>query len=288
MSDNQQDLKAHHLMRASLALFERRFDELTGSEKQSALLQAEKSLAIEALALESPQAAGVVIPPRSLGQTVEDVKSRYDSPMDFEQDLRRNGLSEEILCRALERELMVEAVLNKVALDARPVTDEEVRDWYDRHPEKFALPETRTVRHILITINEDIPENNREAALTHITEIRSRCDGTSEQFNNLAQLHSECPSALEGGLIGRVPRGKLYKQLDQVLFDMKVDEISEVVESEIGFHILYCEKIHKAEIVTCKEASAKIQEAMTSKRIKKTQTLWLAALGRDTARRGNQ
>ncbi|PLX37426.1 MAG: nitrogen fixation protein NifM [Hyphomicrobiales bacterium] len=271
-------IHAHHLMRASLSLFEKCFDELTDEEKWLARQEAQKSSEIEALILASPEAAGVIITPEMLDQTMAEVQSRYDGRKAFKQDLKRNGLKIKDLRHALERELMVEAVLEKVAASAPTASDADIRAWYDRHPQKFQRPETRTVRHILITINEDIPENQRETALATINDIHAKCNGASDQFQNLALIHSECPSALEGGLLGRVPRGKLYTALDKALFNMDEGTTSPVLETETGFHILYCEKIHPSDIVGYDEAAPQIKQAMDKKLRQKSQTLWLSAL----------
>ncbi|MDD5462304.1 MAG: peptidylprolyl isomerase [Methylococcales bacterium] len=59
----------------------------------------------------------------------------------------------------------------------------------------------------------------------------------------LALKHSECPTALQGGVSGIVPRGKLCPELDAALFSIKAGEISEIVESEIGFHLVLCQQI---------------------------------------------
>jgi len=279
MSENikMKGIAAHHFMRASLDHFEKRYDELNDKQKHTVEQDAQQSIDIEILVLGSPEAAGVVIPPSSLDQTFTDVKSRYDSPEDFEQDLQSNGLSSKSLRRALERELMVEAVLEKVAAAAPPVLETDVQAWYDQHPERFLLPDTRTVRHILITINEAIPENSHSRALALITDLHTRCNDTCEQFHNLAQRHSECPSALQGGLIGRVPRGKLYSQLDKALFKMNAGETSDILESETGFHILRCDKIHPPGTISFDEAAPKIRDAINKKNRQKAQTLWLAA-----------
>jgi nitrogen fixation protein NifM len=136
------------------------------------------------------------------------------------------------------------------------------------------------VRHILVTVNDDIAENRRDRSRAAIDAIRARLDGTREQFARLAGRHSECPSALEGGLLGRVPPGRLYAALDARLFAMQAGETSEPIESETGFHILYCEAIHPPKTVPFDEAAPKIRAAIDQKRREKAQALWLAALMR--------
>lgn len=271
-------LLAHHRLRAALARFGCRHDELDDDQRAIVDDEADRSLAIENAVLASPEAVGVFVPEASLDGTVEDVRSRYDTPEDFAGDMRANGLTPETLRGALRRELMVEAVLEKLAAAAPVASEADIHAWYDAHPDRFDLPETRTARHILLTVNDDLADTARSRAFERINALRYQLDGTLQTFHNLAYRHSECPSALEGGRLGRVPRGTLYPQLDAALFTLAEGSTSGVLESEIGFHIVHCEKIHPARTVPFEEAREKIRAAMNKKSREKRQTRWLGGL----------
>ncbi|WP_319529224.1 nitrogen fixation protein NifM [uncultured Cohaesibacter sp.] len=275
---NDANLLAHHLMRASLTAFERRYDELTGNEKMIAEENAQRSLTIEAIVLKSPEAQGVHVPEQMLDRAVENVRSRYDNSEEFSEDLALNSLTEAILREALGRELRVDAVLEKVASSVSLATFDEARDWFERYPEKFRIDETRTVRQILITINDDFPENVRSEAARRISEIYKDLDGSIDQFGQTALRHSECPSALEKGSLGRIGRGQLFPELDEVLFSLGEGKMSEVIETAVGFHILLCETIHPALQASFEEAAPKIMEAMNVKRKAMVQKRWMSGL----------
>ena len=70
------------------------------------------------------------------------------------------------------------------------------------------------------------------------------CGGDIERFGELAMRHSECPTAMQEGRLGRIKPGQLYPELDRVAFAMKEGAFSEIIESPMGFHILYCECCH--------------------------------------------
>ena len=81
-------------------------------------------------------------------------------------------------------------------------------------------------------------EQERKAALARIEEIRKRTRGGSD-FADEAAAHSDCPSGKQtGGSLGWVSRGTMVPELDEVLFSMDVGEISEVVETGLGYHIV--------------------------------------------------
>ncbi|MEI7996802.1 MAG: peptidylprolyl isomerase, partial [Methylococcaceae bacterium] len=79
-------------------------------------------------------------------------------------------------------------------------------------------------------------------------------------------------------VLGVVPKGKLYPELDEVLFNMKAGEISQPVESEIGFHLVLCKHIQKAETLSLQKATPKIRQMMSDRSRQKCQRAWLASL----------
>ncbi len=172
-------------------------------------------------------------------------------------------------------ELKVEAVLEKILADKAAVSDTDVEIYYLQHPEKFQLPETRTARHILITINDEYEENRRDRAMQRITALQNRLLDREAEFTALAQRHSECPTAMQEGLLGRVKPEQLYPQLDKTLFQMEEGALSGVVESPVGLHLLLCERIHPAEYRHFEQVKEKLREHLEKKKRKHILNEWL-------------
>ena len=246
------------LLRAALGLFKKAPTELGDTELQQVQKQARNELAIENRVLKAPEATGVIISAEEIEQAYQEIKARYDDEIHFLADTQKNSLNEASLRRALARQCKVNAVLDRVGSRAPTINDVDIGLYYHLHPEKFAVPERRTVSHIFISINPDYSENTHEAALQRANNLRDKLLKKPYKFADFALRHSECPTALQGGELGIVPRGTLYAELDAVLFTLKTGEISAVVESEIGLHILLCKQIHKAETLSLAKATPKI------------------------------
>ena len=90
-----------------------------------------------------------------------------------------------------------------------------------------------TASHILRTTSERAAED----ALNEINEIKAELDGGAD-FADLARRHSECPSGRSGGDLGAFGRGAMVAEFDKAAFDLKVDEISDVVETNFGYHLI--------------------------------------------------
>jgi nitrogen fixation protein NifM len=233
---------------------------------------------LEARVLAAPEARDAMVPPSTLEAALAEIRGRYPSEEEFAEDMERNGLDQAGFAQALERELRVEAVLEKVATRAEGVSDMDVELYYQFHPEQFRRPETRLARHILITINETMAENKRDAAQKRIGEIAARLAKEPQRFEEQALKHSECPTALDGGKLGDLPRGKLFPELDKALFELKEDEVSGVLESELGFHILRCDTITPASVLGFDQAKQHIRKLMEQKRKRVCQQAWVKGL----------
>ncbi len=234
--------------------------------------------ALEARVLVAVEARDAVVPQASLDAAMAEIRGRYDGDDAFIEDLARNGLDEASFAAAMERELKVEAILEKVGTRAEKVSDVDVELYYLYHPDQFRRPETRVARHILLTINEDFAENTRAAAFARISAIALRLKKEPERFEEQALKHSECPTALQGGTLGDLPRGKLYHELDEVLFNLPVGGTSGVIESPLGFHILRCDAITEAGVLSHQQASLHIRKLLEQKRRRVCQKAWVRQL----------
>jgi nitrogen fixation protein NifM len=239
---------------------------------------AQKQHDLETRVLAAVEARDVMVPPSTVEAAMQEIRGRYQSEEEFADDLARNGLDATSFATALERELKVEAVMEKVGTRAESVSDMDVELYYQYHPEQFRRPETRLVRHILITINDTIPENTREAAQQRIKEIAKRLAKEPQRFEEQALKHSECPTALDGGKLGDLPRGKLFPELDKALFELKAGEVSDVLESELGFHVLRCDAITDAGVLGYEQAKLHIRKLLEQKRKRAFQQVWVKKL----------
>lgn len=253
-------------------------DALAPGESRRVAEVARRQADIERRILATVEAAGVVLTAAAIERTLADIRGRYPSEDDFHAALARADLSPDSLRAAVERDLVVEAVLEHVAGRIEPASDTDVEIFYLQNRAKFEKPEMRTLRHILVTINDSLPGNERPAAREKVETIRARLLKDPTRFGEQALKHSECPTAMQGGLLGTLPRGRLYAELDAAAFALPAGELSDVVESPLGFHVLLCETIHPARAVPLAEAREKVRAHLTEKRRQAAQKAWIAAL----------
>lgn len=270
----------YHLLRAALAAGLPGLPGLGGPELTQIARRADNSFELESLVLGSREAADIVIPNGRLAAAMSELRGRYPDQAAFLADLADNGLDEDTLRRALHRELIFDAAMQRAAARRPAVSDIDERLFFELHNDRFTVPERRTARHVLITVSDRFAENRRDVARARIEELVQKLAGRPNRFPSLARQHSECPSAMEDGRLGTVPRGRLYAELDAALFGLPEGAVSEPVESKLGFHLLWCEKIHHGRTLPFSKAKPRIQQLLKERAERNCQKAWIAELRR--------
>jgi nitrogen fixation protein NifM len=258
-------------LKLSLAFFQKSPQSLDAAQTAHLHKIAGRQARIEAAILGSPEAMHTVIPEATLNTRLEEIRQRYPDREAFLDDMRQNGLDEPTLTAAITRDLRIEAVLERVATQAPAVSEEAAKAYYQQHPRAFTRPEARRLRHILMTFDDAA---QKQAVMTRLETLRSRIK-TAEDFAAAALKHSQCPTALEQGVIGIVQRGQLFPELEAPAFALAEGEISPVLESPIGLHLFFCDAILPATALSFADARARVIAHLSEKHGKRAQEEWI-------------
>lgn len=119
------------------------------------------------------------------------------------------------------------------------VSDEDARKYYDEHVNEFGTPEERRAAHILIAVKGSAPQAEQDMAKAKAEQLLQQVRQDPAKFADLARKYSQDPgSAANGGDLGYFGRGAMVKPFDAAAFALKVGEISGLVKSDFGFHII--------------------------------------------------
>ena len=119
------------------------------------------------------------------------------------------------------------------------VDDAEIKKYYDEHQSEFGTPELRKAAHILIAVDAKASDADKQAAKARAEQVLQQVKQSPGQFAQLAQKYSQDPgSAANGGDLGLFGRGMMVKPFDDAVFKLLVGEVSGLVQSDFGFHII--------------------------------------------------
>ncbi len=148
--------------------------------------------------------------------------------------------------------------------DTIPVTQSDLQAYYNQHQDEFRIPETVTVRHILIktptpAADGTVDAKGVEAAKAKAQDIQKQLKAGAD-FGELAKKYSEDPgSAQNGGLLPPVTRGRTVPEFEQAAFSTPKGQTTDIVRTSFGFHIIRVEDKQAARVKPLDEVKAQIE-----------------------------
>ena len=150
----------------------------------------------------------------------------------FKKALEAQGITEIAFRKELEKGAKVNKLVEQACAGVPDPTEDEVAAFFEAHKAEFVTPPQVLCQHILVKGSDD-------AALDKIKAIRERIVNGGADFAEEAKKNSDCPSGQEGGSLGWFGRGMMVPEFDKVAFEMKKGEVSGVVSTQFGYHIIY-------------------------------------------------
>jgi parvulin-like peptidyl-prolyl isomerase len=166
---------------------------------------------------------------------------RFGSREAFDRQLKMVGMTEESLRSKAAQEAAAKAALKREL--NLSVTDAEVKSYYSNHTSAFEMPERAQARHILLmTIDPStrapLSTNSVAAKRKQAEDLLARIK-KGEDFATLAKQYSEDPgSKADGGELPKFGRGDMVPEFEAAAFSMKAGQVSDIVQSQFGFHII--------------------------------------------------
>ena len=199
--------------------------------------QAKKQAIGQFLLFEEVKNFDYKVSPAEVDAKVSEYEAQAGGPAKFDEILKRQGSSRERLRDQIWNGLRLERHVAKLAEGAPEPTEAEVKRAWMEHKDEFSRPEQVEALHILVTPDGDSPASRAEAE-AKIRSLRERALA-GEDFGKLAAEHSHCPSGKQaGGSLGKFARGTMVKEFEDAAFSMEIGAISDVVETQFGFHVI--------------------------------------------------
>ena len=171
---------------------------------------------------------------------IAQIKSQYDSEAAFRADLKAMNTSErdlqKYIIEQLTEQFLTEQLVQKQISARVNVSEGEMREFYSANRDTIAVkPESWDLSLIM---REVLPSPDSRQEIYELAQrIQARAN-FGEDFANLAETFSDCPSKSQGGDLGFFGRGMMVKPFEDAAFALDINEISQIVETDFGFHII--------------------------------------------------
>ena len=215
-----------------------------------------------------------------LRQAIDDVRRQNNMPS---QDALVAALASQGLSFDQYRSQLQEQIekLKLVSLEVRSkihVGESEVQEYYQTNQSKYTGEESYRARHIFFKTNEkSTPAAIKQTMTTALAVLADARDG--KDFAELARTFSEDPAARkDGGDLGSFKKGDMQPELEAAIVGMKTGEVSELVYTAVGFHIIKLEERVSGTLKTFESVKAEIEEMLYRKKSEERFGVWAKEL----------
>jgi peptidyl-prolyl cis-trans isomerase C len=142
--------------------------------------------------------------------------------------------------KLIEKDLLIQIGVKNIMADV-DITEEEIQKYYEENKEMFKSEQTVSAKHILVD------------ALEQMQEIKTEIDN-GMSFEEAAQKYSKCPSAAQGGSLGSFTRGRMVPEFEEAAFKLEVNEISEPIKTQFGYHLIQLDEKSSEDVKSLEES----------------------------------
>ena len=214
------------------------------------------------LLVQESERRSIVVDDAAVEARIDTIRSGFPDEEAFEAQLDSWDTSLYILRGEARRDLLVERVLESAVLADVEIDPGSVRAFYEQHPAQFTERGGVRARHILIGVSPDAAESEKAEARERARGLRLEAENGAD-FGALAREHSDDPgSAPDGGDLGLVVEGRTVPAFEAALFALEPGELSGVVETPFGFHVIQMTERQDDRLVPFEEAGGPIRDLL--------------------------
>ncbi len=199
--------------------------------------QALENLIREELFYRAGVQKGYRVPPGEINKRFAEIRKAYPAQKAFREALKKYGITEVGLRKKIEHMKLAEILLKEEVTKKAALKEKDLRDYYQKNQEKFQKPEAVRLSHILIKAPPEAQKEEKEKLKKKAEDLLQKLK-KGDDFAKLAWDNSDDASRVKGGDLGEVHRGRLEPELEGPAFALKKGEMSGLVTSIYGYHIL--------------------------------------------------
>lgn len=202
----------------------------------------------------------VEVKDEAVQEKVDDLAEQFPSKEAFEQQMSQRGMSMDKLKDIFHRQMLLDAVMAAKNGEMKTPTDEEIQAFYKENASSFEQEEQVRASHILLKTDAGTTAEKKAELKKQLEKIASDIKAGNITFAEAAKKHSECPSAPRGGDLSYFGKGQMVKPFETAAFAAKKDEVTDIVETQFGYHIIQVTDKKEAGKIALDEVNDQIKE----------------------------
>ena len=205
---------------------------------------------------------------------IDEMARHFPSKAVFERAISQQNMSIRDLRKRHREQLMVRKLIDRKIGSTIMVSPVEINDYYTKHINDYIRTETIALSNILIRPKNDMDAGDAgNLAKDILNKLKAGGD-----FSELAKKYSEGPNAAEGGSMGYVKKGDLLPDIESVVFNMKEGEVSDIIQTKLGYHIFKVDERRARQTLELAEVKREVEDAIYREKVKDKIKDWVGNL----------
>jgi len=268
---NDDVITLSQLQEDGLPLFERLRATFSGEELESEVRRAEREileqLILKRLQLQYASQINLKASDNDVNAAVKDVLTRNNlTEESLVEMLAREGLTIQDYKERVREQIVLARLLNQAVRSRVSVDSSEVDAYYQAHEEEFKQPDAARVRHIFFRIDPGADSSVIAATQRRATQVLQEARN-GRDFEGLARQYSEDATAANGGDLGNIRRGQTVAAFEEVVFSLREGQISDVIRTPNGLHIVKVERSSQGSTRSLAEAREEVERRLLQEKM---------------------
>jgi peptidyl-prolyl cis-trans isomerase C len=221
----------------------------------------------------------IVVDKAGAEKNLQSLRGQFPNEEEFQKALKGQGLTEAEVRKAIEDNLLIQQVLDPIFKTLPPITDADVQKFYDDNPKFFEGPAQAHAAHVFLKVDQAATAEQRAAMRSKLEAIRNDIETKKITFAEAAAKYSDDKqNSQNAGDLGTFKRGELVPQLEAAIFSSKPGTLTQIVETEFGYHLISVIDLKPATTTPLTQVKANIQQYLDQKARQDATTRHIAEL----------
>jgi peptidyl-prolyl cis-trans isomerase C len=208
---------------------------------------------------------------------IAEMKQPYPNDETFQKALAARNMTLDRLRNDTRNGMIVDKLLQGEVGGVPGASDNEAKDFYAKNPDKFSQGESVRASHILVKVDEKADPATKKKARAKIDSVLKRAKA-GEDFATLAKANSDDGSAQQGGDLNYFTRGQMVPAFEQAAFTLKPGQVSDVVTTQFGYHIIKVTDHKAAGKVPFEQVNDRVKQFLTEQKKQQKADEFIAGL----------
>ena len=255
-----------------------------GTDREAALKQTKEAFLqrlIDNILIEQEakkSGAGIIVKDEEVMEVFQDILTKQKLSMqEYLKNLAREGNSLESVKKEIRGQMMRARLLRREVKSKIIVSDEEIGEYYNKNRRDYEGKETVRIKQLLLLLPPNANETIKAKMKNQALQLHKRIMN-GESFDLLIIKYSQGPVAAQGGDVGFIERGTIIPEVEAVAFRLPVGQVSEVIESSVGFHIIQVLDKKGAGLKPIAAVREEIKTKIEDEKLEKKFDEWIASV----------